>query len=94
MNNPTKALIFLLLFFGFIILFFQAVQYKLSPVLADIDFCEEMGYDTINPRGYYVPYKEEDYGRVTCLAFYAEGRETKNFDVVRDWRGKLHLVEK
>ena len=96
MNQVIKTIrvfaIILLILFGI----YHFVNFTLimgSGFYASNDFCEESGYDTLAIRGTYVPYKNKDYGRIKCYSFYADGNEEVEFNVKRNWRGKLALVE-
>lgn len=65
-------------FFG---VFFMMVTNEMehSPYISSWGFCEDQEYDT--SRMSYIPYKNQDYGKVVCSVCYAEGCEEKSFNV-------------
>jgi len=54
-------------------------------------FCRRQGYNYKSLYGTYLPYKGEDYGRITCTKYFVEGREEQHFNVTKNWLGVYSL---
>lgn len=61
--------------------------------LSESEFCWDKGFDGDSNTDRYMKYKGKDYGMVECGSCYVEGCEWFEFNVTKDWRGNLHLVE-
>jgi len=96
MNNKLKVIglslgILLLVFVVYLLA--DLTLTTTSTFYASNDFCDELGYDSLTLDGSYLPYRNEDYGQVKCIAFYADKHQVTHFDVRRNWRGKLIEVQ-
>lgn len=82
----------------FLIIIFSSIFWINSPrfLLGDFSsekFCADQGYlFQTDMGGRYVEYRDKGYGRVRCFRCYVDECDRMEFNVTKDWRGRLHIV--
>lgn len=92
--NKEKIVFSIIMILTILFVIFMWNSPGLMPAdLSEYYFCKDLGFQADSNYGEYKQYKDKDYGRIDCGSCYVEGCFFEYFNVTKDWRGNLYLIE-